>query len=167
MRAMVARKLERTRLDRGVADLFRPGGRRQEREAEEGSAPHPSIMLFGWPTASSSPTSSPIAHSPATSSRSFRTAPAFRIARCRPSRANSTSPRPPSFCPQGSRSTPRTCASSRRRPSCLSPAIRRSARPRCSRACAASIFPGRSCSRKASGSSRSSSRCAAGTSTPI
>src|SRR5438477_7261246 len=49
MRAMVAREFERTRTHHREPDLFSPGGCRQEHEAEEGSAPHASIMLFAWP----------------------------------------------------------------------------------------------------------------------
>ena len=52
--------------------------------------------------------------------------------RCRRSRANSTVPKPCSCCRRETPSIARSCASSRRRPRFLSPAIRRSARPCCS-----------------------------------
>src|SRR5258708_5405232 len=161
MRAMIAREFERARRDYRVLDLPGPGQRRKESQRQEGSASHASIMLSAWPTASSSPTSSPPALSRATSSPSFPTVAAFRIAPCRRSRASSISPRPPSSCRPRIRSTRRTCVSSRLPARCPSPGTRPWPRPRCSRACAVETPRRPSCSRKRSDSCRWRSHFAA------
>ena len=107
-----------------------PADPRPRRTVRDGP-PAPASGTIGWcrrPDPSPRSTCSPTSRTAATPSRSSSTAGASPTTRCSASRTGPTCPRRPSSCRRRSPRPTTTSGSSRRWPSCRSPATRRSAR---------------------------------------